>query len=84
MRDKPMGEKSETIARYRSYVELLEEPTDMTPEERRRLWNIKRIPNAVREVLLSRTNDLLSQIKKLESERDALIDFLNGEETEDE
>ena len=79
-----MGEKSETIARYRSYVELLEEPTDMTQEERRRLWNIKRIPSTVREVLLSRENDLLSQIKKLESERDALIDFLNGEETEDE
>lgn len=79
-----MGEKSETMARYRSYVELLEEPTDMTAAERRRLWNINRIPGAVREVLLSRANDLLSQIKKLESERDTLIDFLNGEETEDE
>lgn len=79
-----MGEKSETKARYRYAAELLEEPTDMTPEERRRLWNIKRIPKAVKEALLSRVNDLLSQIEELKSEQDALIDFLNGEEKEDE
>ena len=64
---------------YRNWECLLEEPEDMTAEERERLIAIKFIPEEIRNSALQIEQDLLRKIQRLEKERDQIIDFLNGE-----
>lgn len=81
------GELCETadnapMKRYRGWQELINEPDDMTDGEKRRLENIHAIPIEVQSLCLKRIGELAVDIERLESERDALIDFLNGERDE--
>lgn len=69
----------EPMKRYRSRQELINEPDDMTEGEKRRLENIRAIPLEVQSLCEKRISELDVDIERLESERDALIDFLNGE-----
>jgi hypothetical protein len=64
---------------YRSAEELLEEPADMTREEKERLARIKEIPVVVRDLCRTELETLHRQVMELERKRDAIADFLNGE-----
>ena len=59
--------------------ELLEANYDeLTPEEKERLCRVKRIPPAVRENFQNVEEWKRNMIIKLEKERDAILDYLNG------
>lgn len=67
---------------HRPYYELLKEPPDMTDEEKARLEKIKRIDPDVMRLMEKRAEQIREQVMSLEKERDAIMDFLNGEERE--
>lgn len=64
---------------YRAFYELQEEPDDMTDEEKSRLERIKKIDPAVRRLMEKRAEAIRNQVIALEKERDAIMDYLNGE-----
>ena len=67
------------IRPYRTYRELLLEPTDMTFDEMRRLSVIKEIPEDVRISCEERIARLSGNVMEIEAEKDRLCNFLNGE-----
>ena len=65
---------------YRSWAQLLaSDLDDLKQDERVRLTRIKAMPEVARNVLLKRCDELRESIMELESEYDALIDYINGE-----
>lgn len=64
---------------YRPYYELLKEPPDMTDEEKARLEKIKKIDPAIFRLMQEKVEAIKKQIMALEKERDAIIDYLNGD-----
>ena len=66
--------------RYRMASELLEEPDDMTSEERDRLERIKAIPGLVKILVHKEIDRITAEIMELEKQRDTFIDYLNGED----
>lgn len=67
------------IRNYRTAGELLEEPDDMTSEEKDRLVRIRAIPELVKILVQEEIRRITEEIVKYEKQRDALIDYLNGE-----
>lgn len=65
---------------YRPWNVLLQEPADMTDEEKTRLNRINQIPKVVFDVCMERVTALRNQVMELEEEVDGIIDYLNGEE----
>lgn len=63
----------------RSYIELLQEPDNMTDDEKKRLVKIKAIPKEVRIACEEKIEKLSIVVMEAETERDSLYDFLNGE-----
>lgn len=65
---------------YRSWEQLLASSwDDLKQDERERLIQIKAMPEVARNVLLKRCDELRESIMALESEYDALMDYINGE-----
>lgn len=52
--------------------------TDLTPEERNRLSNVRNIPDVVLQALKGRYNELHEAVVKLEAEMDQISDFVEG------
>jgi len=67
------------LRKYRSASELLEEPEDMTDKENERLVRIRAIPELVRILVQTEIGRITEEIMERERQRDALIDYLNGE-----
>lgn len=67
------------LCRYRSAGELLEEPEDMTEEERKRLVRIRAIPEPVRMLVQTEIGRIAKEVMEMEKRKDMLIDYLNGE-----
>lgn len=74
----PFEEESK-IEVYRGWQVLMEEPDDMTPDEKKRLKRIKAIPSVAFNAARDREELIREQINQLENESDQLFDFLNGE-----
>ena len=65
---------------YRPYIILKELTADeMTDEEKTRFLRANIIPDSVRGILEERAEAIRRQIIELESVRDEIIDFLEGE-----
>ena len=67
------------LKHYRTAGELLEEPDDMTREERDRLVRIWAIPELVKILVHKEIGRITAEIMERERQRDTLIDYLNGE-----
>lgn len=67
------------LKHYRTASELLEEPDDMTSEERDRLVRIRAIPELVKILVHKEIGRITAEIMERERQRDTLIDYLNGE-----
>lgn len=52
--------------------------TDLTPEERNRLSNVRNIPDAVMQALQGRYKELQDAVVNLEAEMDQISDFVEG------
>jgi hypothetical protein len=52
--------------------------TDLTPEERNRLSNVRNVPDVVIQALQDRWKELQSAVIKLEAEMDQISDFIEG------
>lgn len=64
---------------YRSISELEKmDPAELTPDDLERLERVKSIPPAVKAVVRKRAEELRIEVMGLESERDALLNFLEG------
>lgn len=69
---------------YRSWTDLIvAEESTLDCDETIRLRRINEIPVPVRAALLRRVDDITDEVMELERERDAIIDFLNGEVVKD-
>lgn len=66
------------MPKYKTVAELMEEP-NLTECESKRLERALAIPMPVRQACADRLVILDTKIMELEKERDAIIDFLNGE-----
>jgi hypothetical protein len=64
------------------YVLLSASEDDLTSNERARLVRIRSIPNTVRNLIMKRCEEIQKSIVLLESEHDALMDYINGEAVE--
>ena len=65
---------------YRPYVLLKNLQADeMTEEEQVRVLMASKIPNSVRGILEERAEAIKNQVIELETVRDEIIDFLEGE-----
>lgn len=63
----------------KSVWEIIHVPEeDRTEKEKERLAWYMNMPDAVKNILRQREQALLAQIKKLETERDVIIDFIEG------
>lgn len=60
-----------------SEIEALD-PLDRRPDERERLARVYSIPTAVKAICRKRAEELLIEVKGLEAERDAILNFLEG------
>ena len=58
---------------------LLQQPEDMTEDEKERFKRIQSIPEVVRKVLQKEVNRLLDEMMELEKQLDTLVNYLNGE-----
>ena len=58
---------------------MLQQPEDMTEEEKERLRRIQAIPEVARKVLQKEVNRLLDEMMELEKQLDTLVNYLNGE-----
>ena len=74
----------EEMKTYRGYRQLLSEPESMTGTEKIRLERIKAIPGYVREALEAEVRRLEECVVDCEKRRDVIIDFLNGEDTQND
>lgn len=72
----PLSECNRT---YRTGDILLQQPEDMTEEEKERLRRIQAIPEVARKVLQKEVNRLIDKMMKLEKQLDTLVNYLNGE-----
>lgn len=52
--------------------------TDLTPEERVRLLNVRNIPDVVMQALQGRYKELREAVVNLEAEMDQISDFVEG------
>lgn len=52
--------------------------TDLTPQERNRLSNVRNVPDVVIQALQERWKELQSAVIKLEAEMDQISDFIEG------
>lgn len=52
--------------------------TDLTPEERNRLSNVRNIPDVVIQALQDRWKELHNAVVNLEAEMDQINDFIEG------
>lgn len=52
--------------------------TDLTPEERNRLSNVRNIPDVVMQALQGRYKELQEAVVNLEAEMDQISDFVEG------
>jgi len=64
---------------YRTGDVLLQQPEDMTEEEKERLRRIQAIPEVARKVLQKEVNRLVDEMMELEKQLDTLVNYLNGE-----
>ena len=64
---------------YRTGDVLLQQPEDMTEEEKERLRRIQAIPEVARKVLQKEVNRLIDKMMELEKQLDTLVNYLNGE-----
>ena len=63
----------------KTYYDLLTKPVqDLTYDEKVQLQRAEKIPPAARRICEVRVNELISEIIKLEKEKDELSDWLNG------
>ena len=60
-----------------SEIEALD-PLDRSPDELERLARVYSIPTAVKALCRKRAAELLIEVKGLEAERDAIVNFLEG------
>lgn len=60
-----------------SEIEALD-PMDRRPEEQERLARVYSIPTAVKAIVQKRADELRIEVMGLETERDALLNFLEG------
>ncbi len=72
----PLSECNRT---YRTGDMLLQQPEDMTEEEKERLRRIQAIPEVARKVLQKEVNRLIDKMMELEKQLDTLVNYLNGE-----
>lgn len=72
----PLSEYNMT---YRTGDVLLQQPEDMTEDEKERFKRIQSIPEVVRKVLQKEVNRLLDEMMELEKQLDTLVNYLNGE-----
>lgn len=75
----PLSEHNKYNIPYRTGDILLQQPEDMTEDEKERLKRIQAIPEVARKVLQKEINQLLDEILELKSQLDILVDYLNGE-----
>lgn len=64
---------------YRTYADLLDEPDDMTDEEKERLKRIKAIPEPIFKMTQQHIGNLRKAVMELEKMIDDYVDYLNGE-----
>lgn len=67
------------LRQIRSVAELKNlDWTDLTPEERNRLSNVRNIPDVVMQALQGRYKELQNEVVNLEAEMDQISDFAEG------
>lgn len=64
---------------YRTGDVLLQQPEDMTEDEKERYKRIQSIPEVARKVLQKEINRLIDEITELEKQLAILVNYLNGE-----
>lgn len=68
------------MSEYKDYRKLLEaDDASLDCDEMIRLRRVMEIPQIVRDALEERIAEIADTVKRLERERDAIVDFLNGE-----
>jgi len=78
-KEKAESKANTEMARIKTSSELLEANYDeLTPEEQKRCDRIKRIPPAIKEMFLNIEREKREMILKLENQRDAIMDYLEG------
>lgn len=75
----PLSDHNKYNIPYRTGDILLQQPEDMTEDEKERLKRIQAIPEVARKVLQKEINQLLDEILELKNQLDILVDYLNGE-----
>lgn len=64
---------------YRTGDVLLQQPEDMTEDEKERFKRIQTIPEVARKVIQKEINRLVDEMMELEQQLDTLVNYLNGE-----
>ena len=77
--EKELPPLSEYNMTYRTGDILLQQPEDMTEDEKERFKRIQTIPEVARKVLQKEVNRLVDEMMELEQQLDILVDYLNGE-----
>lgn len=77
--EKELPPLSEYNMTYRTGDVLLQQPADMTEEEKERFKRIQAIPEVARKVLQKEVNRLVDEMMELEKQLDTLVNYLNGE-----
>lgn len=68
----------------KGYYDLISTDYDkLTDEERKRKLFCEALPDSVVAALVVRSEKILEEVKRLEKERDEIIDFLNGHDWQD-